>query len=158
MCVYTTTTFVFFFLGRKPRMIQWIICKLCETPPVLPPLSSFIILMISRTKCEILKNSKKISFLYKIYFHLKMLLVKLKLSCRFYMRFHEFFVDFTALYLFNFWSQRNYFLQICPKSAGSFIHLLLSRNPLIYLQISRFVLDENVLTNNSKFAIFLKQD
>ena len=70
MCVYTTTTtttttFVFFFLGRKPRMIQWIICKLCETPPVLPPLSSFIILMISRTKCEILKNSKKISFLCK---------------------------------------------------------------------------------------------
>ena len=65
MCVYTTTTFVFFFLGRKPRMIQWIICKLCETPPVLPPLSSFIILMISRTKCEIMKNSKKISFLCK---------------------------------------------------------------------------------------------
>ena len=46
-------------------MIQWIICKLCETPPVLPPLSSFIILMISRTKCEIMKNSKKISFLCK---------------------------------------------------------------------------------------------
>ena len=72
MCVYTTTTtFVFFFLGRKPRMIQWIICKLCETPPVLPPLSSFIMLMISMTKCEILKNSKKISFLYKNLFSSK---------------------------------------------------------------------------------------
>ena len=134
-------------------MIQWIICKLCETPPVLPPLSSFIILMISRTKCEILKNSKKISFLCK-----KVSSKNVDIDSNFTV-----FDANSALF-----SQIEIILQILYEISRIFCGFyrfvprveapLLSRNLLICLKFSGFVLDENVLTNISKFATFLKQD